>query len=87
LRINPKSRANFVLEFTPETADEYEFYLPLFLPNADSMDELQKICKCKGIKNRLVSTEKEVNFGKIVIEQMEQIYSKSQTLEIRNPQE
>jgi hypothetical protein len=58
LRINPKSRANFVLEFTPETADDYEFYLPLFLPNADSMEELQKVCKCKGIKNRLVSTEK-----------------------------
>lgn len=44
------------------------------------MEDLQKVCRCKGIKNRLVSTEKEVNFGKIVIEQIEQVYSKSQTL-------
>jgi hypothetical protein len=44
------------------------------------MEELQRICKCKGIKNRLICTEKEVNFGKIVIEQIEQIYNKSQTL-------
>lgn len=35
----------------------------------------------------MIAVEKEVNFGKIVIEQIEQIYSKSQTLEIRNPQE
>ena len=59
----------------------------MFLPNAESLEELQKVCRCRGIKNKLVATEKEVNFGKIVIEQIEQVYSKSQTHEIRNPQE
>lgn len=34
LRINPKCKANFLLEFIPETAEDYEFYLPLFIPNA-----------------------------------------------------
>lgn len=34
-----------------------------------------------------MALNKEVSFGKIVIEQTEQIYSKSQVLEICNPQE
>jgi hypothetical protein len=34
-----------------------------------------------------MAMQKEVGFGKTVIEQGEQIYSKSQTLEIFNPQE
>lgn len=80
LRINPKCKVAFTLEFTPETTEEYEFYLPLFLPNVEPLDELQKVCRCKGIKNKLTSAEKEVSFGKIVIEQIEQIYSKSQLL-------
>lgn len=51
------------------------------------MDELQKLCRCRGTRNRLTAALKEILFGKIVIEQAEQIYSKSQVLEIRNPQE
>jgi hypothetical protein len=51
------------------------------------MDNLQRVCRCKGVKNRLMALTKEVVFGKIVIEQAEQIYCKSQLLEIFNPQE
>ena len=75
------------MEFTPETTEEYEFYLPLFLPNVEPLDELQRVCRCLGTKNRLTAPEKEVNFGKIVIEQVEQSYHKVQTFEIKNPQE
>ena len=45
------------------------------------------MCRCVGTKNRLTAMQKEVDFGKIVIEQAEQSYQKSQVIEIRNPQE
>lgn len=37
LRVNGKCRTVFTLQFYPEIADEYEFYLPLFIPNAEPM--------------------------------------------------
>ena len=86
LRIASKCRASFTVQFYPELDEEYEFYLPLFIPTAEPMDELQKVCICKGVKNKLMALHKEVSFGKIVIEQAEQSYSKSQQLEIFNPQ-
>jgi hypothetical protein len=87
LRVAPKSKAAFMLQFFPETVDEYEFYLPLFIPCVEPTDELQKLCRCQGVKNKLIAMSKHVTFGKIVIEQAEQTYSKSQTLEIFNPQD
>ena len=70
IRINPKSRTNVLLEFIPEDFMLYEFSLPLFVLNSsESIPELQKPCLCRGIKNKLIATEKEINFGKIIIEQ------------------
>lgn len=86
LRVSSNCKAKFMVQFYPELDEDYEFYLPLFIPSAEPMDELQKLCICKGVKNKLMALHKEVSFGKIVIEQTEQSYSKSQTLEIFNPQ-
>ena len=81
LRINPKCRTNIALEFTPEEVMTYEFVLPLFVLNSsETIVELQKPCVCKGIKNRLMATEKEINFGKIIIEQNLESYQKNKIL-------
>ena len=68
IKVGPKSRSNMVLEFTPEEVSSYDFLLPLYLSNSmEYMPELQKEIHCRGIMNRLIASEKEVNFGKIII--------------------
>ena len=59
----------------------YEFTLPLYVLNSnEAIPELQRSCVCKGIKNRLMATDKEINFGKIIIEQNLESYQKNKIL-------
>jgi hypothetical protein len=88
LRINSKCRTRITLEFHPEEIMNYSLMLPLYLKNCNEyFGSLQRSIACKSIKNKLIASEKYMNFGKIIIEQSLDISSKSLTFTLKNLQE
>ena len=46
----------------------YSIPLPLYLRNCNDMYGcLQKLIVCKSIRNKLIASQKQINFGKIII--------------------
>ena len=86
-KINGKSKGRICLEFSPEEIKNYTLTMPLFLKNCnENFGSIQRNIICKSIKNKLIATQKQINFGKIIIEQSLDISSKSISFNLKNLQ-
>lgn len=66
----------------------YSLPLPLYLRNCNEIyGSLQKTIVCKSIKNKLIANQKQINFGKIIIEQSLDISSKCISFSLKNLQD